>query len=438
MNPLGILLTAVAASMLLVCRRSLGALPMLIAALVIPRSQMVQLGSLSFPAIRILIVAGFLRVLFKRERIAGGMNKLDWLLVMWACWLIFSELFRTGMVSMVRLGDAYTILGIYFLFRVFVSDQEDLRSVIEQICLLLVPIAICMLIEKASGRDIIASLFGESDYVRLREGHFRARGPYANAILAGTNGAACLPMALYLWHHNKRLAWLGVAAMCGMVVASGSSGPINTALAAVVGIGFWKHRRYLPAARWGFLVVLVGLDLVMKDPVYYIVARLDIHAGSTGWYRARLMQGAIEHLNEWWLVGTDFTHHWVPEGTSGIAGNHADITNHFIQMGVWGGLGLMVLFISFLIATFSTVGKWLESNLHASFQDQLLIWALGVMLFAHTVTFMSVSYFDPSIILLFYLTVAAVSSIGLSSNAKAMILREGDAEHLTQPLVCYV
>src|SRR5207253_439216 len=94
---------------------------------------------------------------------------------------------------------------------------------------------------------------------------------------------------------------------------------------------------------------IVVLQIVMNDPVYFLMARIDFTGSSTGWFRAQLIRSSIQHLDEWWAVGTDYTRHWMP---SGIYANeiHTDITNHFLEMGVWGGLPLLSLFVLALYA----------------------------------------------------------------------------------------
>jgi hypothetical protein len=64
------------------------------------------------------------------------------------------------------------------------------------------------------------------------------------------------------------------------------------------------------------LFILIVLNLVMSDPVYFLIARIDITGGSTGYYRAALIQAAIRHFNEWWLIGTDYTKDWLLGGGS--------------------------------------------------------------------------------------------------------------------------
>jgi hypothetical protein len=153
----------------------------------------------------------------------------------------------------------------------------------------------------------------------------------------------------------------------------------------------------------------IALDVVMKDPAYFLIARIDLAGGSTGWYRARLIESAFEHLNEWWLAGTDYTRHWMHVAVT-WSPNHTDITNHYLQMGVTGGLPLILLFIAILVKGFSFVGQTLRKPGDLPQENLFIIWAFGASLFAHASTFISVSYFDQSFVFL-YLTLAAIGSV---------------------------
>jgi hypothetical protein len=149
----------------------------------------------------------------------------------------------------------------------------------------------------------------------------------------------------------------------------------------------------------------------MEDPVYFLMARIDITGGSTGWHRAQLVRASIEHLDEWWAVGTDYTRHWMP---SGIHANeiHADITNHFLGMGVLGGLPLLILFVLMLSAAFRAVGRALRENEGRSPARDFLIWTLGAMLFGEVMSFWAISFYDQSVSF-FYLVLAALGAIRL-------------------------
>ncbi|MDZ4715992.1 MAG: hypothetical protein SH819_11030 [Cytophagales bacterium] len=350
---------------------------------------------------------------------------MDRLMIWWAVWLICSGAFHDSGVALWRFGDAYTYLGTYFLFRVFLHDLEDIRNLLKMACLVMLPLAAGMLMEKMSGTNYMAALFGESSDVSFRNGHYRARGPYSNAILAGTAGAIWLPLAFHYWRENRTIALLGIAATGTIVLCSGASGPFMTAFAGLAAMALWRYRFHLSMIRRVALGVAVILNFVMSRPVYFLVARIDIGGGSTGWYRAILIQGALEHLNEWWLVGTDATSHWVPEGTSGVVGQ-ADITNEFILMGVQGGLPLMFLFIAVLVMAFRAVGRALNRCQDAPLSVQLLIWTMGSVLFAHTVTFWSVAYFEPSLVLFFFVLVAALGSLDSAVAAAAAVPQSED------------
>jgi hypothetical protein len=165
--------------------------------------------------------------------------------------------------------------------------------------------------------------------------------------------------------------------------------------------------------------LVVVLNFIMKDPVYYLLARIDITGGSTGWHRAALIESAIKHSGDWWLGGTDYTRDWMPTGVT-WSGNHTDITNHYIQMGVTGGMPLMLLFIGVLLVGFSTVGKALRLSRKAPVEHRFLLWTLGSILFGHVTTFFSVTYFDQSVVFLYFL-LATISSLGPAKSIPALV-----------------
>jgi hypothetical protein len=199
-----------------------------------------------------------------------------------------------------------------------------------------------------------------------------------------------------------------------MVYSSTSSGPILSMLAGILALFLWNYREKTRLIIWMGVIGYIGLTLVMNDPAYFIMARIDITGGSTGWHRARLIQSALEHFFEWWIAGTDYTRHWMPTGVS-WSPDHTDITNHYIQMGVWGGLPLMMLFIAIILRAFSLIGKNVSISSKVSLKSEFVFWALGASLFAHAVTFLGVSYFDQSFLFL-YLVLAAIASASFSKE----------------------
>lgn len=410
-------------------------LALIVGAMHLPRSQVLDLAGVSLPPVRFLVILAVLRIYIRKESAIIRFSAVDRAVLAWGVWFVVASFFHLGGYFMPRMAEVVTGLCAYFVVRNLVQDSSEVVRAFRLFLLALGPIAIGMLYEKVSGQNVIASLFGEVKTAALRQGHFRAQGPYANAILAGTNGAVCLGMVAYFWKaQQKRLALFGLAICASIVVASGASGPVVSAASLCGALVLWDYRRHLGAIK-GFAVMgIVALAAVMNDPVYYIVARIDIGGGSTGWYRAMLMETAVNHLSEWWMVGTDHTIHWVPAGTSGTT-EHADITNHFIQMGVWGGLGLMVLFIFVIARSFKAISARLGQATQWPLEQRYLIWALGCTLFCHTFTFFSVSYFDPTTSFLLYFLLACIGGIadwrgphaGGRNEGKSTLMRSPEA-----------
>jgi hypothetical protein len=293
---------------------------------------------------------------------------------------------------------------------VFVRGHDDTIRLFKALSIILAPVAVLMLREHMTGQNAFFALGGVEE-VAFRDGKFRAQGPFAHAILAGTVGAVCLPMALYLWNSYKFYSLVGLLAAGGMVFASASSGPAMTVVFSIGALALWGARGQMRAIRWIAAMGVVALDLLMKDPVYYLMARIDITGGSAGWHRARLIQSASEHLKEWWLVGTDYTRHWMDTGLTAYSDN-SDITNHFLKMGVWGGIPLMLIFIAILLTAFQVVGRVASGESVYSVDQQFRAWTLGAILFGYVMTFFGISLFGESAVFLFVVLAAIASGEG--------------------------
>jgi hypothetical protein len=406
-----IIFVFVAAIFLFRLPKDWAALPLLAGAGYMPLGQNIEIGPLHFTVIRILVAVGFARVMSRGERLEGGVNKLDRMFFLWGgCAVIssfFHEEFASALIS--RLGMIYDSVGLYVLLRIFIQGPTSVLTISRITIFVLAPVALEMFVEGVTGRNSF-SFFGGVDAIsEIRNGKIRAQGPFSHSILAGTVGAVCWPLVIPFWKTNRKLAILGFLTCAAIVLSSKSSGPIMTTMFIVGGLAAWRVRQHTRAIRWGALLAIITLHLVMKAPVYYLLARIDLTGSSTGWHRAELIHASITHLNEWWFAGTDYTRHWMPTGVNWNP-NHTDITNHYIKMGVVGGLPLMFAFIGILVVGFSSIGKVLRAAKEAPFAHRFLVWTLGAILLGHSLTFMSICYFDQSIVF-FLLVLAAIGSL---------------------------
>jgi hypothetical protein len=260
--------------------------------------------------------------------------------------------------------------------------------------------------ETINHQDLFYVFGGVPKVPMERDGRFRAQGPFLQTILAGTFGATLFPLMIGLWRNGgrgKRLAIAGAVGSLIITIASASSGPLLTFLAALVGFCLWPMRNKMQLFRRGIVIAIIGLSLVMKAPVWFLIGKISGLTGGGGYYRSYLIDAFIRHFSQWWLIGTSYTANWA------IAGivlpndpNMVDITNHYIAQGIKGGVLGLWLFLAIIVCCFKIVGRAVRFNTELAVEQKLL-WAFGVCLAAHCTAFISVSYFDQINVFWFWL-----------------------------------
>ncbi len=380
------------------------------------------------------MLIGLARVIVKGERIAGGINLVDKLLIGWAIWYFISSFFHDPTLdagTTYACGVIYNTLVFYFLVRVWCNDIDDMADLIKLVAVMLVPIALEMCTEKMTARNMFSVFGGVPENSLIREGKIRAQGPFLHPILAGTVGATCIPLFVGIFHRYRNLAILGIIAGLAMVFASASSGPVMSLMASAFAIGMWKFKYLTGMVRKGVVVLYFLLMLVMEQPPYYIIARIDISGGSTGFHRSMLIEQTLKHFPEWWLFGTDHTRHWMKDQGVAVSPTHTDITNHYIGIAVGSGfLGMMLIIAAFFVA-FKWVGKVIDTMEDTRPDHSFILWCFGASLFSHAVTSISVAYFDQSVVFL-WLNVAVISSIYTVWFMQKDVVESADPEYFIE------
>lgn len=412
MNPLALIFFLISAIALMAVPRKWAPVALLIGCCYMTMGQGINLGGINLPIYRMLLLVGVVRVKVKGERVEGEFNTIDKLIIAWAGWVFFASFFHewdAGSGPVYAAGYVFNLIAVYFLIRIWCTDLREVTGVIVMLAFLLAPIALEMVAEKILKINQF-SVFGGVPYsVTMREGKFRAQGPFRHAILAGTVGATCIPLFIGILKRHRIAGLVGIASGVCMTVASASSGPAMSAMAGLAAVIMWKFRNLTKLARYTAVACYFAFGILTGEPGYYIMKRIDISGGSTGYHRARLIESSFENLGEWWLVGTDYTRHWMATGVS-FSPNHVDITNYYLVFGVTAGLIAMFLVIAMLIVAFRWVGVVCRAHFDESPNDSFLIWCLGAGLFAHAATSVSVSYFDQSMVF-FWMNVAIISSM---------------------------
>jgi len=404
-TPLALVILVCAVVLIVVVPRKYVVVPLVVAGLLIPISVTIVVGGFHFGAIRVLLLAGWFRIMVRREVHFGRINSLDKALLGWALYgaAMFCLLWGWPAVSN-RMGFLYTTLGSYFLMRCLIRDKADVLRMVKTLAIVLAFLAPLLLREHLTTRNALAVL-GAPELSSVRNGEVRAEGPFLHPVIGGTLSAMMLPVFIALWWQgtaNRRIAVLGGLASLIITVASSSSTPMMTLAAGLLGMLLWSARRRMKWLRWGAVTALVGLHLVMNAPVWYLIAKVGRATGGSGWHRAELIDTFIRHFGEWWLYGTRNNADW---------GYYMwDVDNAFVSSGLQGGLVTFILFIALFVYGFKRIGR-ARRKAERSPKDARLIWAIGCALFANAVAFFGIFYFDQSI-LAWYALLATISATG--------------------------
>ena len=407
LSSLGLAFTVAMSLLLLTLPRRLALLPIILTACYMTFGQQIVVGGLHFTMLRVLVLVGCARILIR-----GEFHRLEWLRLdsMMIAWVLaglvtYTALWGSSEALVNRLGLAYDALGLYFIFRFLLRDFEDIKRVCRLFATALIPLALAMAVEKLTGRDPFFIFGGVPELSEVRDGVLRCQGPFAHPILAGAFGSACVPMFVGILLQGKGqrlLASTGIISGILITFFAGSSGPVGTLIAGFLRCAMSPFRKSMKLVRWGIMIVLLALQIVMKAPVWFVFAHVNVFSGSTGWHRSNLIDQMIAHFADWWLLGTKETFSW------GIWGG--DITNHFILQGVRGGLITMILFICIVVISFSAIGRAVRTVRDKSRRTELLLWTIGAAIFGHVISFMSVSYFDQNIVS-WYLLLAIIATV---------------------------
>ncbi len=367
--------------------------PLLIAILMVPTGQALVIAGVHFTVTRILILIGLGRwVISRRGRpraiFAGGFNSIDRVFSLFAFMQLvaFSVEWMAAQAIIKGLGNFLDTLGGYILLRSLIRDEEDIRRTIKVFAIVAVVMGACMINEQVTQHNIF-DLFGGQGLPAVRDGKIRSQGAFEVFITAGSFGATLLPLLVWLWSaaKSKIIAYLGMAGATAMTVTSNSSTPDLVYVAGILALCFWPFRRRLRVFRRGLVVSLIGLHLIMKAPVWALIARIDLTGSSSGDHRFRLVDNFIRHFGEWWIVGFKDYNNW--------GWDMWDLSNQFVAYGLTGGLITLTLFIALLSQSFAGLGR-ARKLVAQNRSEAWLFWCLGAGLFAHVVAFWGVSYFD--------------------------------------------
>jgi len=370
--------------------------PVLVALLLIPSGNVVVAAGQHLTIARIITLFGCVRLLvsgqlsLNSKYIPGGWNSIDATFVFWALSSsgITILLWQTSAAVVLEIGHLWALLGLYLILRTLIQDDRDIALTIKVLVAISFLVAAEMLYEHVRGQNLFGLFLGGVQTVPLtRGGSVRAQGPFQHSISAGVFGGTLVPLLLWLRKNSgARLPTVvGLISCTAMVLTSASSTPVGAYLGGLGALLFWPMRRQMRPIRYAIVAMLIALHLVMKAPVWFLIARVSFVSASTASFRAELIDGFVKHFSEWWLLGVKSSYDWGP--------SMWDLSNQFVNEGLRGGLLTLILFIAIIKNAYSRIGR-LRRSVAGDSRAEWSAWLLGCALFAHLNAFFGVSYWD--------------------------------------------
>ena len=297
LSPIVVVAMILAIILILVLPRKYVIVPLILIAFLVPVGQVVVLGGVHLFVCRIVILFGCIRLLVAKmvsqdTIFAGGFNSIDrafmWCTIIQGAAVILLVMQGDALVN--RIGFLWDFLGGYFVVRFLIQDREDIMRALKCLAFLSLVLGICMIGEHLTMHNVFGYIGGRA-IPEVREGRIRSQGPFAHELMAGAFGATLVPLFLLLWKNGKAkiMAMIGLVGATVMTVTSNSSTSLLAFLAGVLGICFWPVRGKMRTVRWGIVFGLIALQLVMKAPFWFLIARIDLTGGSSSYHRAELV-----------------------------------------------------------------------------------------------------------------------------------------------------
>jgi hypothetical protein len=359
--------------------------PLLLCTFLVPRGQEILLAGAHFYVRLILALAGFIRLAKDRFRIAGGLNVVDKIFIVWACYRVFAAVITNWPSgNMEQLSFLLSALCGYFFLRYLIQDEEDVVRAAKTMAVVALILGVCMMYEQHSLINPFGKYLGGAPMTpEIRNGAARAQATFGHSILAGCFGATLLPLFIWLWKKSKVTAVLGLLGSTLMVLTANSSTPLLAYVAGILGLLLWPVRSSMKALRWALVIIIVGLALVMNAPVWYIIAHINVIGGSGGYDRAFLLDTCAQHIKDWWLIGTNQNGNW--------GYDMWDQSDQFVAEAEIGGIVALVCFLAIIVKCFSRLGIMRR---RVRLKQQWLLWCLGAIMLSNIFAYFGVAYWD--------------------------------------------
>lgn len=388
LHPVVVVWMLVAIVLILILSRNKVVVPFLLTYFTIPLGQVLVIGGIHLTVPQMLILAVLARMAFQRPssdgRLPGRFNSLDRVVVLWSlsALIFFNLQFMETQALIKSLGDFIVALGGYLAARFLIPDIETVRRTLKVLAVICAIQGACMLSEQFTHQNVFNFL--GANQPKIRSGSLRSEG-VLGTLYGGVFAGALIPMFLWLWTDGKprTAAFAGFCGATAMVFTSHASTSLMAYSSSLIGLGFWPLRKRMRLIRWGMVVILVALHLVMNGPVWSLIEKIDVLTGSNSYHRYMLVDNCIRHFSDWWLIGYKDYGNW----------GHVtwDLCNQFVVAALTGGLVTLVLYIAIFSQSFGAIGTR-RYHVEGNRGQEWFLWCLGSFLLSNVVSSFGINY----------------------------------------------
>ncbi|MCP4370268.1 MAG: hypothetical protein GY797_19460 [Deltaproteobacteria bacterium] len=420
MNPLVGIITLAVILLVVFLPRRWAVLAVVSGVCYVTQSEFLSLSGIDFTPIRFIVLAGFIRVILRKEFSFSKLNKIDKCLLIFSSVYLIVYLLRSRInpgshsLPMYRLGQFCEAMLTYFTFRGLLKNPSTFRQFLNDMVFLILPFTLFMINESVTGKNIFSIMGGVSEIPRFRDGHYRCQASFRHAITAGTFGATLVPLFIGLAYIEVKRVWAVIGIISGtlITISSHSSGPLMAFMAGVIAWMVWPLRRRMKMVLWAIVGFFVLLQLVMKVPVWFLHSKISGIIGGDGFHRSKLIDSFIINFQDWWLMGMpdEGTANWT---ATKMRWGGVDVTNEYVAVGINGGLISLILYIWLLVSCYQLMGRAMKKIRrihHNERRNEVLLWAVGCVLFAHIANLTAVTYFD-QLWAMWYMLLAIISGL---------------------------
>ncbi len=382
----------------------------------------IGLAEMSVPRFIALIL--FLKLFMFSKQKLPKFNLVDLSVLAFWGWTIFAAFSSPeGPRASRMVGAGLDTVLMYAIARLALRREKDLEDLILPVALIAIIMCGFGVAESITHSSPFHQLEQYRNWVNLgdeageRLGFLRARASTSVPIFFGL---AMVLLSGLLWatkaHSNRKfLHLIAIAASVLGALTSLSSGPWIGCAILFACNAFEKRTNLIKPMMWLMLLAIIFVEVASNRHFYHLISYLGL-SGGTAWYRTRLIEVMLSHIDEYWAIGIGgkSTDHWIDE----IGGQASlDIVNHFLLLAYLSGVMAPILYLTAHIIAIKKAIKAYNSPSPKKYKR--FIFCLASAIVALDITSLSVGIYGPSLIISNMMLGGLVSMSQLSKKFKA-------------------